>query len=152
MSALGFKHLVGSAVLTVGLLLLVAPSQASAQEAANPCTGPSPVAGVEIRGPVLHVIDGQTICVALGFETDAWIKLKLADAPVAKAVRKTSNAGQGEPNPRGALMQATLAKMATCRTIRDGAGQVAALCEVDGKPLGDLLRDPNVVAASYAWR
>lgn len=151
--SVGFKQIVGSAVFAAGLLLLAVPSQASAQDAApqNPCTGPSPVAGVEIRGPVLHVIDGQTICVALGFETDAWIRLKLADAPVAKALRKTSNTGQ-EPDPRGALMQAALAKMATCRTIRDQSGGVAALCEVDGKPLGELLRDPNVVAASYAWR
>lgn len=153
MSVIGLKQVVGSAVFSAGLLLLAAvPGRASAADARNPCSGPSPVAGVEIRGPVLHVIDGQTICVALGFETDAWIRLKVADAPTALPVRKTSTAGRGEPDPRGALMQASLAKMATCRTIKDETGEVAALCEVEGRPLGEILRDENVVAASYSWR
>lgn len=140
-----------AAALTAGAVL-VAGSPAEAREQAMPCHGPSPVAGVEIRGPVLHVIDGETLCVALNFNTDSWIRLRLADAPKAQPVLKTSTAGQGEPNSRGALMQATLAKTAACRTIKADDGSVEALCEVDGRPLGDLLRDPEVVQASYGWR
>lgn len=150
--SVGWKQMVGSAVFTAGLLFIATPGQAVAAGAQTPCTGPSPVAGVEIRGPILHVIDGQTLCVALGFETDAWIRLKVADAPTAQPIRKTSTAGRGDSDARGALMQAALAKMATCRTIKDETGEVAALCEVEGRPLGDILRDPNVLAASYSWR
>lgn len=140
-----------AAALTAGAVL-VAGAPASAREQAMPCHGPSPVAGVEIRGPVLHVIDGETLCVALNFNTDSWIRLRLADAPKASPVLKASTAGQDQPNARGALMQAALARTATCRTIRADNGGVEALCDVDGRPLGDLLRDPEVVRASYSWR
>ena len=145
----------GIAVLTAAAPLCAAPAAAQtapATMAADPCEGPRPVAGVEIRGPVLHVIDGRTLCVALGFETSTWIRLTVADAPATLPVLKTSTAGMGEPSPRGALMHAALAKMATCRTVAADDGSVEALCEVEGRPLGDLLRDPDVVQASYGWR
>ncbi len=138
------------AALTAGALMCGSPAEAAEQ--AMPCQGPSPVAGVEIRGPVLHVIDGETICVALNFNTDSWIRLRLADAPTARPLLKTSTATGESPNPRGALMQAALAKTATCKTVRADDGRVEALCEVDGRPLGDLLGDPEVVSASYSWR
>lgn len=140
----------GMAALGAALGLLTAAGSAQARDE-HPCTGPSPVAGVEIRGPVLHVVDGSTLCVALGFETDSWILLRLADAPRPSPLRRASIAGVA-PNPRGALMQAALAKMATCRTVRGDGGGVEAVCEVEGRPLGEALRDPEIVAASYSWR
>lgn len=140
----------GMAALGAALGLLTAAGSAQARDE-HPCTGPSPVAGVEIRGPVLHVVDGSTLCVALGFETDSWILLRLADAPRPSSLRRASTAGVA-PNPRGALMQAALAKMATCRTVRGDGGRVEAVCEVEGRPLGEALRDPEIVAASYSWR
>lgn len=141
----------GMAGLVAALGLLTAAGSAQARDD-HPCTGPSPVAGVEIRGPVLHVVDGSTLCVALGFETDSWILLRLADAPRPSPLRRVSTAEVPGPNPRGALMQAALAKMATCRTVRGDGGGVEAVCEVEGRPLGEALRDPEIVAASYSWR
>lgn len=140
----------GMAGLVAALGLLTAAGTAQARDE-HPCTGPAPVAGVEIRGPVLHVVDGATLCVALGFETDSWILLRLADAPRPSSLRRVSTA-EAAPNPRGALMQAALAKMATCRTVRGDGGGVEAVCEVEGRPLGEALRDPEIVAASYSWR
>jgi len=152
--AVRFKSLVVSAGLATGLLLVATACRAEAATpaapAAQPCGGPSPVAGVEIRGPVLHVIDGETLCVALGFETDTWIKLRIADMP-PPPVRKTSTAGL-ETNPRGALMQVAMARMADCKTVKDDAGEVAALCTIEGRPIGEALRDTRVQAASYSWR
>lgn len=145
------QHIVGATVVAAGILLAATACRAEAAEPTMPCKGPSPVAGVEIRGPVLHVIDGQTLCVALGFETDAWIRLRIADAPQAKPILKTSTAGD-DVDPRGALMQVALAKMATCRTQKDKAGEVEAVCEIDGRSIGDQLREPEVKAASYSWR
>lgn len=144
------KHMVLAASLSSALLCLATACSARAAEPAMPCGGPSPVAGVEIRGPVLHVIDGESLCVALGFETDSWIRLRLADVPAA-TIRKTSTAGD-ESNPRGALMQVALARMTVCRTLKDETGQIAAVCEIDGKSIGTQLREPGVQAASYAWR
>lgn len=147
--AFRLKSMIGSAVLIAGLALFANAGRAEAAEPAPPCTGPRPVAGVEIRGPVLHVVDGQTLCVALGFEPDTWILLRLDDAPVGSPIHRTSTA---PANPRGALMEAALAKMAVCRTMKDDDGQIVAACEVEGKPLGRALRDPKVIASSYAWR
>jgi|GEM_PF-1535478 len=145
------KHLVLAAGVSSALLFAATACSAQAMQPQTPCNGPSPVAGVEIRGPVLHIIDGETLCVALGFETDSWIKLRLADAQQPAKVRKTSTAGD-DSNPRGALMQVALAKMAVCRTRKDEAGQVVAVCEIDGKSIGGQLHEPEVQAASYAWR
>jgi len=97
------------------------------------------------------VIDGQTLCVALGFEPDTWVQLRIADAPAPASLVRASTDATG-PNPRGALMEAALARMAVCRTHRDDDGQVVAACEVEGKSLGRSLRDPAVIAASYGWR
>lgn len=152
------KSLIITTGMTAALLLGATACRAEAMPAgpasvanAQPCSGPSPVAGVDIRGPVLHVIDGQTLCVALGFEKDSWIKLRLVDG-VQPRVNKTSNAREAAPDPRGALMQVALAKMADCRTVTGDDGQVEAVCTIDGRPIGDQLREPGVVAASYEWR
>lgn len=149
--AFPFKCKTGAAALGAALGLLAMAGAAQARQD-HPCAGPSPVAGVEIRGPVLHVVDGATLCVALGFETDSWILLRLADAPRHSPLQRVSTTEVAAPNPRGALMQAALAKMATCRTVQGEDGGVEAICDVEGRPLGEALRDPEVVAISYRWR
>jgi len=143
------QHWVGSVVFTAGLSLCAMAGTARA-DAAQPCTGPRPVAGVEIRGPVLHVIDGETICVALGYAPDEWIRLKLADAPKVSPIRRVSSRVQADP--RSVMMAATFAKMAECVTEQDRDGQVVAVCTVDGAPLGSALRAGSVIAASQGWR
>jgi hypothetical protein len=142
------RSLIGAAALTASVALLAPAGEA---RAAAPCAGPAPVAGVEIKGPVLHVIDGSTLCVALGFEPDTWIPLRLADEPHARPLRKAS-AADAPPRSRGVLMEAAFARMAVCRTVEAGDGGVAAVCEVEGKPLGPVLDDPQVIAASQSWR
>lgn len=147
--AFPLKSMIGSAALTMSVALFAPAGEAHA--ATGPCTGPSPVAGVEIRGPVLHVIDGRTLCVALGFEPDTWIPLRLVEAPAGSPLLKTST-GADTGAPRGLLMEAAFAKMAVCRTLKDDDGVVVAACEIEGKPLSRALSDPKVVAASYGWR
>lgn len=143
------QHWVGSVVFAAGLSLCALAGPANAAPA-GPCTGPSPVAGVQIRGPVLHVIDGETICVALGYAPDEWIRLRLADAPVASPIRHISNTPQADP--KSVMMAAAFARMAECRTELDANREVVAVCTVDGVPLGRALRDGGVIAASMSWR
>lgn len=140
---------IGSAVFAAGLSLCAAAGPATAA-AAEPCGGPHPVAGVQIRGPVLHVIDGETICVALGFASDEWIRLRLADVPQASPIRRVST--REDADPRSVMMAAAFARMAECRTELNGDHQVVAVCTVDGVPLGRTLRDGAVIAASQNWR
>ena len=140
---------IGSALFAAGLSLCAAAGPATAAPA-EPCSGPHPVAGVQIRGPVLHVIDGETICVALGYAPEQWIRLRLADAPVSSPIRRISNTPQADP--RGVMMAAAFAKTAECRTELDADRQVVAVCTVDGMPLGRALRDGGVIAAGMSWR
>ena len=143
------KPWIGSVVFAAGLSLWAVAGSAKAAPA-EPCTGPHPVAGVQIRGPVLHVIDGETICVALGYAPDRWIRLRLADAPIPSPVRRVSN--REEADPRRVMMAAAFAKMAECRTELDADREVVAVCTVDGAPLGRALRDGAVIAAGMSWR
>jgi len=140
---------IGSAVFAAGLSLCAVAGPATAAPA-EPCSGPHPVAGVQIRGPVLHVIDGDTICVALGYAPDEWIRLRLADAPVPSAIRRVSN--REETDPRSVMMAAAFAKMAECRTELDANRDVVAVCTVHGVPPGRALRDGCVVAAGVTVR
>ena len=140
---------IGSAIFAAGLSLCALAGTARAETVA-PCTGPHPVAGAQIRGPVLHVIDGDTICIALGYAPDEWIALRLADAPVTSPIRRVSS--REETDPRAVLMAAAFARMAECRTELDRRGEVVAVCTVDGVPLGRALRDGSVIAAGMSWR
>src|SRR3990167_6725226 len=117
------QHWIASAAFAASLSLLAAAGEAGAAPV-EPCTGPNPVAGVQIRGPVLHVIDGDTICVALGYRPDEWIRLRLADAPVTSPIRRVSS--RPEADPRAVLMAAAFARTAECVTELDRRGAVVA--------------------------
>ena len=84
-------------LLTVAFIASVATfGLATGASAESPCKGEAPRAGAILHGPVLHVEDGGRLCVARGFEPDAWIEFQLADAPAELA--------------RGTLMSAAFAK------------------------------------------
>jgi len=107
---------------------------ATGASAESLCKGEAPQAGATLRGPVLHVEDGGRLCVAKGFEPDAWIELQLADAPAGLA--------------RGTLMSAAFAKDVDCKVQADGR----ALCTVDGQSVGALASQPSVQKAGLSWR
>jgi len=122
-------------LLTVAFVASVATlGFASGASAQSVCKGEAPQAGATLRGPVLHVEDGGRLCVAKGFEPDAWIELQLADAPADLA--------------RGTLMSAAFAKDVDCKVQADGR----ALCTVDGQSVGALASQPSVQKAGLTWR
>ena len=109
------------------------------------CTGKAPVSG-ELHGPVLQVEDGATLCVALGATPDTWVRLTLADAPVANPIQRASNTDE---NPRGALMAVAFSQTVDCRLQTDGR----ALCVLqDGRSVGNLLKTRAAWAAGKEWR
>jgi hypothetical protein len=121
-----FQIVAIAAALTFGL--------AAGAHAESPCKGAVPQAGAVFRGPVLHVEEGGRLCVARGFEPDAWVEVQLADAPPELT--------------RGTLMSTAFAKDVDCR-MGDGG---RAACTVDGQPLGALLRQPLAQKAGFSWR
>jgi hypothetical protein len=112
-------------------LVLLSAGAAAAQTA--PCRGEAPAAGAEVHGPVLHVIDGQTLCVATGTDPSQWLAVKLEDAPAGSSW--------------GALMSVAFAKDVTC-VAQGGNG---AVCRIEGRSIGAQL-DAGAAKAGVAWR
>jgi hypothetical protein len=106
---------------------------AAAPSTDDVCKG-SPVEGATIRGPVLHVLDSQTICVALGFDPSRWIPMRVADAPTATT--------------RATLMAVAFGKNVDCVVGAD----MSARCSVDGQSVGTAAAAPEMIEAGRAWR
>lgn len=105
---------------------------------ASPCRGEAPEVGASLRGPVLHVEDGERLCVARGFSPEQWVELRLEGAP--------ANAS------RGTLMAAAFAQDADCRVTTATPDGPGAVCKVRNRPLTRLLRKPSILQAGLAWR
>lgn len=117
----------------------IALSAAGAAQAAV-CRGEAPVGAAELRGPVLHVLDGERLCVALGPDPAQWVALRLADAPPSR------------DGGRGALMAASFGQDVTCRLIGRGEDDVVAVCRTPRGSIGPRLAAPKIVRAGQTWR
>lgn len=114
---------------------------------ADPCDfipdrGPTPDAvrvGRAFTGPVVHIIDGDGLCVGVGPRRGQdWVEVRVADfyAPELS-------------EPGGAAARDALAAIASGRTLRCVAGRrswdrVVAVCTLDGRAVGDLMRERGV--------
>jgi hypothetical protein len=106
---------------------------------AQTCRAPAPAAGQIVSGPVLHVIDGRTLCVAQGPTPDQWIPLRIAPAVPAL------------PVDRQRLMAATFSQSLTCK-ITGGGPVKTATCTLAGRPLEALLSEPAAITQAKTWR
>jgi hypothetical protein len=127
--------------LALGLAL-----SAGAAQAQSLCSAPAPVAGETFRGPVLHVDDGESLCIALGDTPDRWVEVRLADAPLQQL------AAANGASPRGTLMAATFAQMLTCTSLGEVESRTTAVCRLEDQPVADLLRKSASVENGRSWR
>lgn len=124
----------GAAAIALAVMGLGAPALA------QPCRAPAPTIGQTVAGPVLHVIDGHTLCVAQGPTPDRWVPLRIG--PVALAL----------PVDRDRLMAATFSQSLTCK-VTGGRGAVrTATCTLAGRPVEALLIEPATVTQAKSWR
>lgn len=132
-----------SALRAAAASLLLAGASGAAQAAV--CTGQAQAVGAEIRGPVLHVPDAESLCVALGATPDQWVELRLADVPAEVAPTSTE--------ARSILMEAAFAQNVVCRVVAAPQREAAtAICERDGRSLGAILSPATTIKASQTWR
>lgn len=132
------RHLCG----LIGALAL--SGLAGAAQAQTPCSGAAPAVGAQLHGPVLHVLDADHLCVALGATPDQWVEIQLAPEPVATTATL-------QPS-RGSLMAVAFAQTVTCRVV-DRAGDLpVAACRLDDQSLRGLTRQPAAYVAGQAWR
>lgn len=117
---------------------------AGAAQAQTPCQGMAPSVGAEIRGPVLHILDSERLCVALGANPDQWVEVRLAAEPL----QKTSS----HPANRGSLMAVAFAQTLTCRIVEHAGDLPVAACRVDDQSVRALTRQPAAYVAGQAWR
>lgn len=90
--------------------------------------------GARFAGPVVHVIDGDGLCVAVGEGRQNWVEVRLADfyAP------ELSEAGGAAAKTR--LERIALGKDAICVAGLRTYDRVAATCVIGGQRIGDALR------------
>jgi hypothetical protein len=99
---------------------------------AGVCQGPHANPGAVVRGPVLEIPDGSSLCVALGVSRSTWVPIDIAPLGADRAT----------------LMAMAFGRNATCVVGADGVGQ----CRIEGAALADGLRDPEVRKISMSWR
>ena len=129
-------------LIAAGFLLGIALVATEAQ--ATTCRGEAPAVGARIRGPVLHVIDGGRLCVALAPSPSTWVELQVLDP----RVMRTSSADDAKQR----LMAAAFGQDAVCVITGTSAGQVTAACMIEGEQLSARLSQPEIAKAAQIWR
>lgn len=125
-----------------GSAIVLALALGGAAQAAT-CGGAPPSDTAEFRGPVLEVLDGERLCVALGTDPADWVAVRLADGPT-----KVSTATP----TRGALMAASFGQDVTCRVVGREVDDVVAECFSDRGSIGRLSQAREIIKAGEAWR
>lgn len=134
------RHLMLSLLLSGGIALVATEAQAET----NVCRAATPEIGVTLRGPVLHVLDGERLCVALDTTQDRWVELQVQDAPLQKMSSSTPT--------RRTLMAAAFAQNAVCTVTGLVDGRAVARCEIEGQPLVERLGQPEIAKIGQRWR
>jgi len=139
------------AAALVVTVLVVATDAVADPCLAIPERGPKPDwirPGVSFTGPVVHVIDGDGLCVGVGAnprDPSMWVEVRLADY-YAPELNKP-----GGPAAKRALEDIAMSKTATCVAQRASNGQrfswdrVVSSCTIDGVNIGDAMRRRGVV-------
>lgn len=99
---------------------------------ADPCEAPLPPPGEEFSGAVTYIVDGDGLCVG---SDNGGIEVRLADFNAIEL-----------RDPGGPEAKATLARIAFGKTVACVAGhksydRTVARCVLDGRSLGDLMRE-----------
>jgi regulator of extracellular matrix RemA (YlzA/DUF370 family) len=92
--------------MMAGALATRAPPGSNARAEAA-CAAPAPAIGALLAGSVLQVMDGETLCVALGPTPAQWVKVQLAEA---------------SSGDRVALMDAVFGRRVSCVVIAPATG------------------------------
>lgn len=114
---------------------------------ADPCKavpdrGPTPAhlrPGSTFSGRVVHVIDGDGLCVATGPGPSNWVEVRLKDFYAPELSEP------GGERAKAALRKLAFGRTVTCRAGRRSYDRVVAECEVNGRSLGAHLRQSGIV-------
>jgi len=109
---------------------------------ADPCTAPLPQhVGDTFSGIVRYVGDGDSLCVGASTNPNTWIEVRLADFNAPELHSPTGLSA------RAALQRIAMGHQARCvagggrRGNLTSYDRVVATCRLDGRRIGDLLRE-----------
>ena len=130
------------ALSTGSLLACLAPSIA----VADPCDliperGPMPFevrSGQSFAGPVAYVGDGDSLCVALGPSRSMWAEVRLADFYAPELHEP------GGPEAKATLSRLVGGREVDCLAQHRSYDRVVAVCRMQGRSVGDLMRAAGV--------
>jgi micrococcal nuclease len=94
--------------------------------------------GSTFSGRVVHVIDGDGLCVASGLGPNNWVEVRLEDF-YAPELREP-----GGDRAKAALRKLAFGRTVTCRAGRRSYDRVVARCDLAGRSLADRLRSADV--------
>lgn len=128
-------------------LLIAATTLAIASPAlADPCKAisdsgrfpPGLTPTASFAGTVRYVGDGDSLCVGASSDPAEWIEVRLADfrAPELRAT--------GGQAAKATLTRIALGRRVTCKGRNRTYDRIAAVCRLDGVPLGALMRRAGV--------
>jgi len=113
---------------------------------ADPCeaipeAGPLPAYlsfGATFSGPVVEVIDGDSLCVAVGPTPQEWVEVRAADFYAPELATPAGRAA------KAALEHLVRGKEAVCVANMRTYDRIAARCRVNGQPIGTLMRAAGI--------
>jgi len=131
------------------VLLLCGAGEALADPCkAIPDSGPMPTflyKGQSFSGPVVQVLDGDSLCVAVGKGPQNWVEVRLSDFYAPESHEP------GGPEAKAALGRIALGKVATCVAKNRTYDRIAARCTVAGRALGELMSAAGVAQGGRAY-
>jgi len=135
------RSAINTLAAVVGLLLATAAGPAFA----DPCEAELPTReGAEFAGVVRHIIDGDSLCVGpASGDGSTWIEARLMDFD-APELREP-----GGREAMAALRRLALGRPVQCVVTRGRSGtrswdRTHAICRIDGRTIGELMRAANV--------
>ncbi|HEX8232341.1 MAG TPA: hypothetical protein VF559_03210 [Caulobacteraceae bacterium] len=131
----------------MSLLPIAAAALALSGAPAEPgvCRGAAAQPGQVVTGVVLHVIDGERLCLADGPTPDRWTEVTLAKADLRPMASESAAWG------KAAVMSAAFGKKLTCTVESVSAGRAVAACALGEVPLGAVLSAPSAQAQAAQW-
>lgn len=125
-----------------GLLLTLAFCSFATAATADPCEaigddGRAPAYlryGARFAGPVVHVIDGDSLCVAVGEGLSSWVEVRLSDFDAIELK------APGGASAKAALERVALGRQASCVASMATYDRIAARCTIEGVSIGSSLR------------
>lgn len=105
---------------------------------ADPCEATLPQPGQAFSGPITYVGDGDSLCVATGAGRAGLVEVRLADFYAAEL-----NAPGGR-EAKATLERIAKGQHATCWAGQRSYDRVIAVCRINGKSIGDMMRRAGV--------